>query len=167
MDNTYLPCKTEEEKHQRFSLLPDLITAYLRENPGSQLYKIVEAVAASRGAVTYQLRTMTAKGVVKVHEETGCRRYYLHSFAYAKDRAVLKIFLENKTKAAVIRLLWETPQLSRKDIAVMLGIPENTLYRHITALSNAGILKRERNGHKWLYSIADKTGKELPGINRR
>ena len=155
------PSRKSGQNNQRVSALPNLITAYLQENPGAQLYKIVEAVSASRGAVTYQLRTMTARGVIKVHEETGCRRYYLHSFEYAKDTAVLQIFLENETKSDIIENLQKTPGLSRKELAARIGIPENTLYRHIAALSDAGILKRKRDGHRWLYTIAEKTETEL------
>ena len=139
------------------SPLPEKITAYLAENPGDQLYKIVEAVNASRGAVTYQLRTMESTGLIKVYEKTGYRRYYLYSFDYAKEEALLNIHLENKTKAGVICSLRETPGLSRKELAEKTGVPQNTLYRHIAALCKAGILKRERDGHRWRYRLSEKT----------
>lgn len=139
------------------SPLPEKITAYLAENPGDQLYKIVEALNASRGAVTYQLRNLENAGIIKVHEETGCRRYYLYNFAYAKEEALLNIHLENKTKAGIIHSLQETPGLSRKELAEKTGVPQNTLYRHIAALCKAGILKQERDGHMWRYRLSEKT----------
>ena len=156
MNNTHRHRQTAEQSSPRISPLPDMITAYLAENPGAQLYKIVEAVGASRGAVTYQLRTLAAKGIIKVHAETGSRRYYLHSFSYAQDTELLHTFLENKTKSDVLAILKKTPGLTRKDLAAQTGVPENTLYRHIAALSEAGILKRERDGHRWRYTVSEK-----------
>ena len=172
------PYRQTEQKNPRASTLPEKITAYLKENPGVQLYRIVEAVGASRGAITYQIRTMTAKGLITyqirtmtakglitVHEETGCRRYYLHTFTYTKDTEILKIFLENNTKTKILRILQKTPALSREELAEKTGIPKNTLYRHLAAMSDAGTLKRKRNGHKWLYSLAEKTKTELKNKN--
>lgn len=159
------PYRQTEQKNPRASTLPEKITAYLKENPGVQLYRIVEAVGASRGAITYQIRTMTAKGLITVHEETGCRRYYHHTFTYTKDTEILKIFLENNTKTKILRILQKTPALSREELAEKTGIPKNTLYRHLAAMSDAGTLKRKRNGHKWLYSLAEKTKTELKNKN--
>lgn len=143
------------------SPLPEKIIAFLEENPGAQLYKIVAAVGASRGAVTYQMRILLEKGLVKVHRETGYNRYYLHTFAYERDEAVLANFRENPIKADIIRILRETPGLSRLELAERTGIPENTIYRHIAALGDAGILKRERSGHSWLYRMAEISGHDL------
>ena len=140
----------------RSSPLPNRITTYLAENPGAPLYKIVEAVGASRGAVTYQIRTLTAKRIIKVHEETGTRRYYLYNFSYTQDTELLHSLLENKTKSDVLAVLKKSPGQTRKEIAKEIGIPENTLYRHIAALVNAGILRRERDGHSWRYMVSKK-----------
>ena len=157
MSHSYRPRPTGIQHTRKPSELPAKITAYLTEHPGAQLYAIVSGVQASRGAVTYHLRALTAKGAIKVHEETGCRRYYIHNFTYTKEEAVIKTFLENETKAAVIIALQNNPGLGRKDIAEKTGIPENTLYRHIAALFSAGVLKRERDGHKWRYRLSAKT----------
>ncbi|MBE6506499.1 MAG: winged helix-turn-helix transcriptional regulator [Methanocorpusculum parvum] len=142
------------------SPLPEKITACLQANPGAQLCKIVETVGGSRGAVTYHIRTLAEKGIVTVHKEGGYNRYYLHTFAYEKDKAALAANLENPIKADIIKILLETPRLSRKELAEKTGIKENTLFRHIASMGKSGILKRERDGHCWRYRLAEKIVRE-------
>ena len=142
---------------RKTSELPEKITTYLKENPGSRLYSIVNAIGASRGAVTYQLRNMIYQEQVFAGGSGASKCYYLKCDRYSKEQILLHEFRKNQTKNQIITQLINTPKLTREELSEVLNIKEGTIYRHLVSLEKAGILKRKRDGHSLRYEVSEKT----------
>ena len=59
--------------------------------------------------------------------------------------------------AHVLICLAENPQARMREIASQVGLTERTVYRLITRLDEAGILKRRRRGRRNYYEITAST----------
>ncbi|MBA3044445.1 winged helix-turn-helix transcriptional regulator, partial [archaeon] len=61
----------------------------------------------------------------------------------------------NETQKLIVEKIKETPGISQKDIASLLGVSASTVDYHISKLISANIIKRERSGMRIRYYLKE------------
>ncbi len=121
----------------------------------------VDAVALSRrleiniNTLRYHLAKLLATDKITYLSRPGTVRYYLNQGRHSPFEQILLHYLNAGTAGRIIRLVLETPGMSRKDLAVVLGIAGPSVTRHIQELSSEGLIRNEPDGRASHYFITD------------
>ena len=139
------------------SPVPEKILSYLHEHNGSSQKQIVEAVSVSRGSVSYHLKNLEKKGIIKSVRANGVSQYFLTSAAPASaEHAVILRILSRKKSGAALLYIAEQKRVNRKALADALFVNETTARWYLEQFVSCGLVVLEEiDGNVW-YCITER-----------
>jgi DNA-binding MarR family transcriptional regulator len=138
------------------------IYGYITANPGDHYNSIKKALKLSDGSFAHHIHILEKEGIVKSARDGIHRRFYPSEMRIPDNGGFLK-----KSQVLIIEIIRETPGISQKEIASLLGVSSATANYHLKELIEQGIVKAERAGMRMRYYVnshKDGTGVEvIPG----
>jgi len=118
------------------------IHGYIMANPGEHYNAIKRALGMNNGSLAYHLNVLEKEELVKSKTNGIYKRFY------PKDMIIPnggQIHLTEAQKL-ILKNIEETPGISQKDIAALLGVSASTINYHITKLVEMNAVRTERKG---------------------
>jgi len=129
------------------------IYSCIKDNPGIFFNALVRTTDVKRGTLRYHLIVLKMMGKIAVLDSTGNPRYFDNSGRYSEiERHVLK-FLRNDTDYRICRLLLESTDVTRKELADRLGLSLSTVSWRMKRLSKENIIRIQKMGKNVHYEI--------------
>jgi predicted transcriptional regulator len=117
------------------------IYQFIKNNPGETYNSIKRGVSLSNGSTTYHLRVLEREGLVHSKRNGTFRHFYPASMKLPK-----KVFRLSPVQKAMIEILRESPGISQVRLSEETGMTTSALNYHVKLLSEAGIIKKKREG---------------------
>jgi predicted transcriptional regulator len=128
-----------------------MIRGYIIANPGDNYNSIKRALDLNNGTLAYHLRVLERTKIIRSKQDGMYKRFY---------PAGMKVPAENggeisEIQRILLKKIAESPGISQKEIAKMLGLSKGVINYHVKILYGKHLLKMERRGRKTLC-YADK-----------
>ena len=124
------------------------ILGYISANPGEHFNAIKRALDLPNGTFAHHLSVLEREGFVKSRTEGMYRRYYPMDMKVPSQGSGLK-----HTQTLIIEVVRETPGISQKEVAAVLGLSNSTVGYHVEDLIAKGIIRKERRGMGVRYYV--------------
>ena len=112
------------------------------ESPGTYIAQAAERADLSVSTARYHLRVLEAEDLIRTNKQRGKRRLYQ---ATAGDDEVAAA-LNDEATTAVVKAVRTNEPASVTDLAAALDRAQSTVSYHVSRLTDAGVLTRERDG---------------------
>jgi predicted transcriptional regulator len=136
-------------KNQNRHAVYDYITA----NPGIRFNALERLSGMKEGTLKYHLLVLTAKKKIVPVESGGFLRYFENNGRYTDLEKKMFLHLQNPTTRRIIEILSSAPEVSRKDIAGIMGIAGPSITWHTNRLTDDGIIRTRRKGKGIRYIL--------------
>jgi predicted transcriptional regulator len=144
----FLPLYTKLRKEE---ILDDYtrgrIHGYIQANPGEHYNAIKRALDLNNGSLTHHLSILEKDGEIKSRIDGVYKRFYPKTMIIPNGGAGEL----TETQKMIMAKIKETPGISQKDIATLLGISSATVNYHIERMLALKVVKRERLGMRVKY----------------
>ncbi|UCE38313.1 MAG: PKD domain-containing protein [Thermoplasmata archaeon] len=124
------------------------IYGYILANPGDHYNSIKKALDLSDGTFSHHIHILEKEGIIKSAREGIYRCFYPAGMRIPSSENSLK-----KSQLIIIEKIKETPGISQKDIASLLGVSSPTVNYHLKELLKLGIIESERAGMRLRYFV--------------
>ena len=132
---------------------PAKILAYIRQHKFSSQKQIVNGVESSRGSVAYQLHRLQIEQKIFAAEVNGRTYYSAHPVDQESLEPVIYGILENETTRSIFKTLYLHPNLTRHEIAGIIGKSPDTVYFHLKNFDGR-LLTEVKEGGISYYSLS-------------
>ncbi|MDY3203254.1 MAG: hypothetical protein RBQ80_07835 [Methanocorpusculum sp.] len=132
---------------------PAKILAYIRQHKFSSQKQIVNGVESSRGSVAYQLHRLQIEQKIFAAEVNGKTYYSAHPIDQESLEPVIYGILENETTGSIFKTLYLHPNLTRHEIAGIIGKSPDTVYFHLKNFDGR-LLTEVKEGGISYYSLS-------------
>ena len=132
---------------------PAKILAYIRQHKFSSQKQIVNGVESSRGSVAYQLHRLQNEQKIFSAEVNGKTYYSAHPIDQESLEPVIYGILENETTKSIFKTLYRHPNLTRHEIAGIIGKSPDTVYFHLKKFDGR-LLTEVKEGGISYYSLS-------------
>jgi len=126
---------------------------YITANPGIRFNALERLSGMKEGTLKYHLLVLMAKRRIVSVESGGFLRYFENNGRYTDLEKKMFLHLQNPTTRRVLEILSSFPEVSRKDIAGIMGIAGPSITWHTNRLSWDGIIKTQRTGKGIRYIL--------------
>ena len=120
------------------------------ESPGTYIAQAAEQADLSVSTARYHLRVLEAEDLIRTKKQRGKRRLYQ---ATAGDEDVAAA-LNDEATTAVVEAVRTNEPASVTDLAAALDRAQSTVSYHVSRLTDAGVLTRERDGEAVRIELA-------------
>lgn len=134
------------EKRQKIF---DCITA----NPGVKFNALERLTGIKEGTLKYHLLILGAKRRIVSFGTGRSVRYFENNGRYSELEKMVFLHLQDPTTRRILEILATSPEVSRKDIAGIMGITGPSISWHTKRLSGDGIITTTRNGRGVRYTL--------------
>ncbi|MCK5309241.1 MAG: winged helix-turn-helix transcriptional regulator, partial [Thermoplasmata archaeon] len=118
------------------------IHGYIMANPGEHYNAIKRALGMNNGSLAYHLNVLEKEDLVKSKTNGMYKRFYPRDMIIPNGGPVHL----TEAQKLIIKNIEETPGISQKDIAALLGISASTVNYHITRLVEMNAVRTEKKG---------------------
>ena len=125
-----------------------MIRGYVIANPGDHFNSIKDGLALNNGTLAYHLHVLEKEGIVRSVKDGKFRRFFP-----AEMKIPLNGELPTKVQRLVLEIVLETPAISQKEIAKLLGLSQSTISYHLDRLKELGLVRAEREGMQLCYYV--------------
>jgi predicted transcriptional regulator len=125
------------------------IHGYIVANPGDHYNSIKESLKLNNGTLAYHLRVLEREGIVKSRSDGIYKRFYPMGMKVPEATGTRLTEIQK----IIIKRIRETPGISQKEMARLVGVSPSTINYHISILKSAGIVRSERRGMRVGYFI--------------
>ena len=132
---------------------PAKILAYIRQHKFCSQKQIVNGVESSRGSVAYQLHRLQIEQKIFAAEVNGKTYYSAHPIDQESLEPVVYSILENETTGSIFKTLYLHPNLTRHEIAGIIGKSPDTVYFHLKNFDGR-LLTEVKEGGISYYSLS-------------
>jgi predicted transcriptional regulator len=132
---------------------PAKILAYIRQHKFCSQKQIVNEVESSRGSVAYQLHRLQIEQKIFAAEVNGRTYYSAHPIDQESLEPVIYSILENETTGSIFKTLYLHPNLTRHEIAGIIGKSPDTVYFHLKNFDGR-LLTEVKEGGISYYSLS-------------
>ncbi|HKL98641.1 MAG TPA: hypothetical protein VJZ06_01880 [Mobilitalea sp.] len=132
---------------------PAKILTYIRQHKFSSQKQIFEGVESSRGSVAYQLHRLENEQKIFATEVNGRTYYSAHPVDQESLEPVIYGILENETTGSIFKTLYLHPNLTRHEIAKLIGKSPDTVYFHVKNFDGR-LLTEVKEGGISYYSLS-------------
>jgi predicted transcriptional regulator len=132
---------------------PAKILTYIRQHKFCSQKQIVEGVGSSRGSVAYQLHRLENEQKVFATEVNGRTYYSAHPIDQESLEPVIHSILENETTGSIFKTLYLHPNLTRHEIAGIIGKSPDTVYFHLKKFDGRLLTEVKEGGNSY-YSLS-------------
>jgi predicted transcriptional regulator len=129
------------------------IYEYITANPGIRFHALERLSGMKEGTLKYHLIVLMAKKRIVSVGSGGSLRYFENNGRYTELEKKVFLHLQNPTTRRILEILSSFPEVSRKDIAGIVGIAGPSITWHTKRLSMDGIITTRRNGRGIRYIL--------------
>jgi len=132
------------------------ILDFIIANPGEKFHVLEHRTGIKEGTLKYHLLILEAKRRIVSFGTGRCIRYFENNGRYNELEKKMLLRMQNPTTRRILEILASSPEVSRKDIAGIMGVAGPTVTWHTKRLSRDGIISTSRNGKgiRYVLSIA-------------
>lgn len=130
------------------------IYQWVADNPGVHFRALLDELGYAQGTLQYHLRWLAEEGLVDVSDDGKFTRYYPAAEFDETDRLVMNALRREYSRRILAHLLADGP-LSTSDLAERLEKANSTVSWHLSNLADAGLVSKERDGRRVVYSVVD------------
>jgi predicted transcriptional regulator len=117
------------------------IFGYIGANPGEHFNAIKRALDLPNGTFAHHLNVLEREGYIKSQTDGMFKRYYPMDMKVPTSEGGLK-----RTQVLILEVVGESPGISQREIASVLGLSSSTIGYHMKDLLHEGYIKKERRG---------------------
>jgi len=132
---------------------PAKILAYIQQHKFCSQKQIVDGVESSRGSVAYQLHRLQNEQKIFAAEINGRTYYSAHPIDQESLEPVVYGILENETTRSIFKTLYHHPNLTRHEIAGIIGKSPDTVYFHLKKFDDRLLTEVKEEGI-YYYSLS-------------
>lgn len=123
--------------------------------PGINFVQLGEQVAFGSSTLNYHLRVLEKNEYITCVKDGRYLRFFdRQAGAYSGDRKVAASALRNMKTAAMARHIRDNPGVAQCDLAAAFGVTASTVNWHMTRLTGAGLVDRQRDAHYARYYLS-------------
>jgi predicted transcriptional regulator len=126
----------------------------IADTPGIHFRALLEDLEYAQGTLQYQLRWLADEGLVEVSDDGKYTRYYPAADFDEADREVMNALRREYSRRILGHLLVDGP-LSTSDLSDRLEKADSTVSWHLSNLSEADLVTKERDGRRVVYDVTD------------
>ena len=134
---------------------PAKILAYIRQHKFCSQKQIVNEVESSRGSVAYQLHRLQIEQKIFAAEVNGRTYYSAHPIDQESLEPVIYSILENETTGSIFKTLYLHPNLTRHEIAGIIGKSPDTVYFHLKKFDGRLLTEVKEGGNSYYLLSPD------------
>jgi predicted transcriptional regulator len=125
---------------------------FAKNNPGIHFRGICSTLDLPIGVVQYHLNVLTRAGLLQVHSDGQCRRYF-EANAYAEaDMQTISLLRHDTARRIIAALLQSSPML-HKNLAQKVGLSSQALTWQMNQLKQTGLIEAEQEGMSVNYAL--------------
>ena len=128
------------------------IYGYIQSHPGEHYNKVRDDLRITNGTLSHHLRTLEMQGFVKSKRDGIYRRFYPVDMTIPQDTGMRRSDLQ-------IRLLDHLQRtadgISQADLALLLGVSQQTISYNLQVLGRDGIVRAVRAGRQKRYYVME------------
>ncbi len=132
---------------------PAKILTYIQQHKFCSQKQIVNGVGSSRGSVAYQLHRLQIEQKIFAAEVNGKTYYSAHPIDQESLEPVIYGILENETTKSIFKTLYLHPNLTRHEIAWIIGKSPDTVYFHLKNFDGRLLTEGKEGGISY-YSLS-------------
>lgn len=117
-----------------------MIRGYVLANPGDHFAAIRKALGLKNGTLAYHLTVLEKENIVKSMRDGKFRRFF------PSEMRILETSFPSKIEEMILEIIRDTPGITVKDIASVLGVSSPTASYHIGKLKEMDLVRAEREG---------------------
>jgi len=133
--------------------IPAKILTYIQQHKFCSQKQILDGVESSRGSVAYQLHRLQNEQKIFATEVNGRTYYSAHPIDQESLEPVIYGILENETTKSIFKTLYLHPNLTRHEIAGIIGKSPDTVYFHLKKFDGR-LLTEVKEGGISYYSLS-------------
>ncbi len=122
-------------------------------NPGVKFNALERLTGIKEGTLKYHLLVLGMKRRIVSFGSGRSVRYFENNGRYSELEKKVFLHLQNPTTRRILGILASSPEVSRKDIAGILGIAGPSISWHTKRLSGDGIITTRKNGRAVRYTL--------------
>ncbi len=126
------------------------INGFIKQNPGTYYREIQRALGLSNGVLTYHLAMLEKQGYV-LARNSGRYKHYFPAAMIPPTRVVRLTTFQR----LLLRTVRDAPGINQQQLVRALDVPQPTVSRHLTKLSNSDLLRVEEQGGRKRYFLQD------------
>jgi predicted transcriptional regulator len=130
------------------------IYQYIDTNPGEHFREILDEFDYAQGTIQYQLRWLENEGLLEESDDGKFTRYYPQAEYDETEQEVLNALRRKYSRRIIAQLLADGP-LSTSELSERIEKAKSTISWHLSNLSGAGLVTKERDGRTVLYELED------------
>jgi PKD repeat protein/DNA-binding MarR family transcriptional regulator len=123
------------------------IYEHIRINPGEHYRAIKNTLELNNGSLTYHLRVLENENFIQSRTDGIHKRFYPAGMKITKGQP-------HNIQELILEKLTDTPYLTQKQLAEVIGIDISTVNYHINIMAGAGIIQSEKLGKSKHYFVS-------------
>jgi predicted transcriptional regulator len=130
-----------------------LVFETIVENPGVSFHTLERLTGLKEGTMKYHLLILGMKRKIISFGSGRSVRYFENNGRYSELEKKVFLHLQDPTTRKILEILASSPEVSRKDIAEIIGIAGPSVSWHTKRLAGDGIITTSRNGRAVRYTL--------------
>jgi predicted transcriptional regulator len=126
----------------------------ITENPGIRFHALERMTGMKEGTLKYHLLILAMKNRIVSFRSDKSVRYFENNGRFSELEKKLFLHLRNPTSRRILEILATSPEVSRKDIAEMVGVTGPSVTWYTKRLSGDGIITTQRTGSVVRYILS-------------
>lgn len=126
--------------------------SWIKDNPGCHQREIQRGLDMPTGQINYHLDVMVKKELLAVRKDGNYARYYPRDIFTTEEKVILG-FLRRELPRGILLFILLNPDTSQKTVAKNFRVSEATVSYHLSRMTEAGVLSRERAGKEMRYRV--------------
>ncbi|WP_434531643.1 winged helix-turn-helix transcriptional regulator (plasmid) [Haloarcula sp. NS06] len=124
------------------------------DTPGVHFRALLDDLEYAQGTLQYHLRWLADEGLIDVSDDGKYTRYYPAAEFDEGDQAVMNALRREYSRRILAHLLADGP-LSTTELSDRLDKAQSTISWHLSKLSEADLVTKERDGRSVVYEVTD------------
>ncbi|MDO9035508.1 MAG: winged helix-turn-helix transcriptional regulator [Methanoregula sp.] len=129
------------------------IYEFITANPGVKFNALERLTGIKEGTLKYHLLVLGMKRKIISFGRARSMRYFENNGRYNELEKKVFLHLQNPTTRRILEILASSPEVSRKEIAEIVGIAGPSISWHTKRLSGDGIITTRKNGRAVRYTL--------------
>ena len=123
-------------------------------NPGEKFHDLERRTKMKEGTLKYHLLLLEAKRKIVSFGTGRSLRYFENNGRYSELEKKMMLRMQNPTTRRILEILASSPEVSRKDIAGIMGVAGPTVTWHTKRLSGDGLISTSKHGRGVRYTLS-------------